>query len=209
MVGVGDANFPIISASTGVNPSNAAAGAAIDETAATIVANVLGPRRLRASYRLRVEDANRLAQIEDTLPIDLASAFEEARDKAVFVGDGVAPNVSGLLDVTGDEAVLTAPDDPAAEATFATYAAARAALVDGKYATSAGDIALVVGLHTNAYAAAPFQTCSGVAALDRLGGRVSAHIPAMDARSKIQFAVASRAAAPRHRSHLACDFAGD
>ena len=32
MVGVGDANFPIISASTGVNPSNAAAGAAIDET---------------------------------------------------------------------------------------------------------------------------------------------------------------------------------
>ena len=132
-----------------------------------------------------------MAQIEDALPIDLASAFEEARDKAVFVGDGVAPNVSGLLDVTGDEAVLTAPDDPAAEA---TYAAARAALVDGKYATSAGDIALVVGVHTNAYAAAFFQTCSGVAALDRLGGRVSAHIPAMDAKSKVQFAVASRAA---------------
>ena len=67
LVGVGDVNFPIISAASGVSPANAAGGAAVDETAALINSNVLEPRRLGASYRMRVEDANRLAQMEDAL----------------------------------------------------------------------------------------------------------------------------------------------
>lgn len=193
IVSVGDANFPIISASSGVSPANAAAGAVVDETAAVINSNVLEPRRLGASYRLRLEDINRLAMMEDALRLDLVSAFEEARDGAIFNGDGQAPNVSGLLDVTGDEAKLTAPDDPSAVATFADYASARAKLTDGRYANSAADVALVIGVDTNAHAAGIFQSGSGVAALDRLAARVSAHIPAKDSTSSIQLAVASRA----------------
>ena len=127
LVGVGDANFPIITSTSGTSPANVAAGAAVDETAAVINSNVLEPRRLGASYRLRVEDVNRLAQIEDALRLDLASAFEEARDKAIFNGDGVAPNVAGFF-ATGDAAKLTAPADPSAVATFSDYASARGAI---------------------------------------------------------------------------------
>ena len=193
IVGVGDVNFPIISASSGVNPANVAGGAAVDETAAVINANVLEPLRLGASYRLRLQDVNRLAQMEDALRLDLAGAIEESRDKAGFNGDGQSPNVSGFLDTTGDEAKLTAPDDPGAVADFAAYASARAKLVDGKYAVSADDVAMVVGVDTYGHAATLFQTGSGIAALDRLGGRVSAHIPAKDSTTNVQLAVASRA----------------
>ena len=193
IVGVGDVNYPIISASSGVSPANVAAGAAVDETAAVIKATVLEPRRLGATYRLRVEDANRLAQMEDSLRLDLAASIEESRDAAIFKGDGASPNVSGLLDVIGDEAKLTAPDDPTAVADFAAYASAKAMLVDGRYAVSAEDVALVVGVDTYGHAATLFQAGSGIAALDRLGGRVSAHIPAKDGTSNVQLAVASRA----------------
>ena len=191
LAGVGDVNFPIITSTSGVSPGNVAAGASVDETAAVINSNVLEPRRLGASYRLRVEDVNRLAQIEDALRLDLASAFEEARDKAVFNGDGVAPNVSGLLDTTGNEAKLTAPDDPAAVAVFSDYASARAQLTDGRYAMSAADVALVVGSKTYAHASAIYQTGSGASALEKMAARVSAHIP--EPASNIQLAVASRA----------------
>ena len=189
LVGVGDVNFPVIS--TGVAPGNVAGGATVDETAAVINANVLEPKRLGASYRLRVEDANRLAQIEDSLRLDLAGAFEEARDGAIFNGDGVAPNVSGFLDATDGK--LTIPDNPSAVATFADYASAKARLTDGRYSMSAADVALVVGVDTYVHASTIYQGGSGASALEKLGGRVSAHIPAP--ASDIQLAVASRAMA--------------
>ena len=57
---------------SGVSPANTAAGAAADETAATITPVVLDPLRLSASYRIRQEDhVNKLAMLEDSLRLDL------------------------------------------------------------------------------------------------------------------------------------------
>ena len=62
---------------------------------------------------------------------------------------------------------------------------------------SAADVALVVGVDTYVHASGIFQTGSGASALEKLGGRVSAHIPEAPGTGEtdegIQVAVASRA----------------
>ena len=181
-VPAGSANFPVLSG--GASPANAEAGAAGDESAATITANVLDPKRLTAAYRIRQEDVNKLAMLEDSLRLDLQGAMMEARDKAVFTGDGTAPNVSGFL------TKLTAPDNPSAVANFAAYASARSKLVDGRYAMDSGSVRVVCGADTYAHASELYQTGSGASAIEKFSPRVSAHIP--DASSDIQSAVASR-----------------
>lgn len=181
-VPVGASNYPVLTG--GVAPANAEGGAAADETASTISANVLDPIRLTASYRVRYEDINKLRLLEEALRTDLAGAMTEAADKQVIAGDGTAPNVSGFVHA------LTAPDDPSAVATFADYASARAALVDGRYAQSEDDAKVLVGANTYAHAAAIYQSGSGTSALSRLMPRVSPHIAAP--ASNIQAAYACR-----------------
>ena len=192
MVPAGESNFPVMSGN-GVSPANVEAGAAGDETAAVITPHVLEPRRLTASYRIRQEDINKLRQLEDSLRLDLQGAMMEARDKAVFTANGVAPAVSGFLDTASDAKVLTAPDDPSAVAAFADYASARAKLVDGRYAMSADSVRAVCGAATYSHASGLYQTGSGASAIEKFNPRVSAHIP--DATGNIQTAVASRSVA--------------
>ena len=182
MVPAGSANYPVLTG--GVVPANVAAAGAADETAATLTANSLDPIRLPASYRIRQEDINKLAMLEDTLRVDLAGALLEARDKGVIAGSGTAPEVDGFLHA------LTDPTNPSAESAFADYASARASLVDGRYAMSEDSIRVVVGAETYKHAAAIYQTGSGVSALSRLMARVSAHVTAP--ASNIQKAIASR-----------------
>ena len=182
MVPVGSANFPVMSG--GVSPSNAEAGAAGDETKAVIAANVLDPIGMTASYRMRHEDLNKLSLMEDSLRLDLAGALVEARDKAVIAADGQAPNPSGFLTELPD------PTNPTAEAGFSDYAAAKAGLVDGKYAMSADDVRIVCGKETYVHSSKIFQSGSGTSALEKFGARVSAHVTAP--ASNIQKAIASR-----------------
>ena len=181
-VPVGAANYPVLS--SGVAPANAAGSGDANETAATLTANVLDPVRLSASYRMRVEDLNKLRMMEEALRNDLQGAMTEAADAQIVAGDGSSPNVSGF------NSALTAATDPSAVATFADYASARAALVDGRYAASEDDVRVLVGAATYAHAATLYQTGSGTSALSRLMPRVSPHVPA--ASSNIQAAFASR-----------------
>ena len=181
-VPVGAANYPVLS--SGVAPANVEGSGAANETAATLTANVLDPVRLSASYRMRVEDLNKLRMMEDALRADLQGAMTEAADAQIVSGDGTAPNVSGF------NSALTAATDPTETADFAAYASARAKLVDGRYAENEDAVKILVGASTYQHAAAIFQTGSGTSALSRLMPRVSPHIPA--AASNIQAAIASR-----------------
>ena len=181
-VPVGAANYPVLS--SGVAPANVEGSGAANETAATLTANVLDPVRLSASYRMRVEDLNKLRMMEDALRADLQGAMTEAADAQIVAGDGTVPNVSGF------NTALTAATDPTATADFAAYASARAKLVDGRYAENEDAVKILVGASTYQHAATIFQTGSGTSALSRLMPRVSPHIPA--AASNIQAAIASR-----------------
>ena len=184
LVPVGAANYPVLSG--GVVPANADGGAAADETAATLTANVLDPVRLTASYRMRREDLAKLRMMEDSLRMDLQGAIMESRDKSVIAGDAdTEPNPDGFLNA------LTDVTNPTLEAIFADYASAKASLVDGKYAMSADDVRIVCGKQTYQHASKIYQTGSGTSALEKFAPRVSAHIP--DASNgDIQKAIASR-----------------
>ena len=181
-VPVGSSNYPVLSG--GVVPANVDDGVAANQTASTIVANVLDPVRLTAEYLLRYEDSYKFKMMEEALRNDLSGAMTEAMDKAIIAGDGTDPNVSGLL------AALTDATTPTDTADFAAYASARAGLVDGRYAQSEDDVRVVVGAATYKHAAGIYQTGSGVSAISRLSPMVSPHIPAPD--SNVQKAITSR-----------------
>ena len=181
-VPVGSSNFPVLSA--GISPANAASGAAADQTAAVLTANVLDPTRLTAEYLIRYEDVNKFRMMEEALRADLQGAMTEAADAQIIAGDGTSPNVSGFGNA------LTAPDNPSDVADFAAYASTRAKLVDGRYAQSEDDVKVLVGAASYSHAAGIYQTGSGVSALSRLMPKVSPHVPA--AESNIQAAYACR-----------------
>ena len=181
-VPIGASNYPVLS--NGVMPANVEGSGAANETAATLVANVLDPVRLTAQYLVRYEDLNKFRMMEEALRNDLQGAMTEAADAQIIAGNGTAPNVSGF------NHALTAPDDPTAVADFAAYASTRAKLVDGRYAQSEDDVKVLVGATTYSHAAGIYQSGSGVSALSRLMPKVSPHVPA--AASNIQAAIASR-----------------
>ena len=189
-VPVGAANYPVLSA--GVSPANAASGAAANQTAAVLTANVLDPTRLTAEYLIRYEDVNKFRMMEEALRADLQGAMTESADAQIIAGDGTSPNVSGFGNA------LTAPDNPSAVADFAAYASTRAKLVDGRYAQSEDDVKVLVGAASYSHAAGIYQTGSGVSALSRLMPKVSPHVPAADSNIQAAYACRSmnRAVAP-------------
>ena len=183
-VPAGSANYPVLSA--GVAPSNKAAGGAADQTAATLTANTLDPLRLTAEYLVDLTDLHKLRMMEESLRIDLSGAMMEAADSQIVAGNGTAPNVSGF------NHAITQASNPASESEFADYASARPSFVDGRYATSAEEVRILVGADTYAHAASKYQTGSGQSALSVLNGRVSPHVPD-STNSNIQRAYLSRA----------------
>ena len=182
-VPAGASNYPVLSA--GVAPATADKEGAANQTAAILTPNVLKPQRLTAEYLVAVEDLYILRDMEDGLRTDLAGAMTEAMDKEGISGDGSDPDITGIL------SALTVPTTPTAEATFSTYASARNAQVDGRYAQNQDDVRLLLGSSTFAHAASLYQQGSGVSAISAMGNpRVSPHIP--DPSSNIQHAIASR-----------------
>jgi len=174
-VPVGASLFPVMTA--GATATMAEAGAAKDAEAATFKVETLEAIRLTARYLFRVEDLAKLRGMEDALRADLRAAMSDAMDAQVLAGDGTAPNVAGFLNA------LTAPEDPAAVATFASILAAQVAGVDGKHAHGLGDVRMLVGPATYKLAAGKFNAAGDVASTDYLaqhsgGVRTSANVPA-------------------------------
>lgn len=95
-VGIGAASYPVFE--DGASAALTAKGTAKDAEAATITAKVLNPTRLTARYVLRVEDANRLMGLEESLRADLRGTLGEQLDKQIIAGDGTSPNFAGFFD---------------------------------------------------------------------------------------------------------------
>ncbi len=182
-VPAGASNFPVLTG--GVAPATADKAGAANQTAAVLTPNVLKPQRLTAEYLVAIEDLYTLAEMEDSLRMDLAGAMTEAMDEEGISADGSNPDITGILQA------LTAPTTPTTEADFAEYVSSRNRQVDGKYAMSQDDVRLLLGADTFAHAAGLYQSGSGVSAIYAMGNpRVSAHIPAKSAN--VQHGIASR-----------------
>ena len=193
MAATGDASYPVISTSVAGGAGPKARSAAADETAGAFTVTTAQPRRVTGALRFRVEDAARLAGMEDALRMNLSAQLSDEIDNQAINGSGTGDGtINGLL------AILTDPSAPADGAeTFARYVTAAASHVDGLFAVDLGGVRQLVGPHTYRHMAGAFRanedSMTAEAWLtDRTGGvRTSRRIA--DPASNIQQAIVRRA----------------
>ena len=135
-VPVGTTAYPVLE--TGATGEPKSRGTAQDAVAATFTSSTLSPVRITARYVFAVEDAARLSGMEDALRADLRSTMSDAVDRQALTGNGTSPNVSGILKA------ITAPDNPADVFSWADAVKSVTGAVDGKHASQASDVRLLV-----------------------------------------------------------------
>ena len=174
-VPTGEAVFTTLTKKTDVH-SPAENGTAA-ETTGSFSAAVLSPSRLQASFFYSREDRARFAGMDEALRMNLSDALSDGLDRQIIAGD------DGLLEGTN-----LPNNNVTSETTYALY---RSQLlmsrIDGRYASVASDIRLVMGAGTYAHADSVWRgtnTNNDVSALDVLmaksgGVRVSSHVPAV------------------------------
>ena len=190
-VATGDAGYPVLSTSLGGGPK--AKSAAADEGAGAFTVTMAQPRRITGSFRFTVEDAARLAGMEEALRMNIASVLSDEMDNQAINGSGTGDGtINGLLNILSD------PSAPAANAEdFARYVAAASSHVDGLFAVDLGGVRQLVGPHTYRHAAGVFRAnedsmTAEAWLMDRTGGvRTSRRIG--DPQTNIQQAIVRRA----------------
>ena len=171
-VPVGDAVFPVLTSelTVGTPAENAEQG----ETTGAFSADVLSPSRIQASFFYSREDKARFAGMDSALRENLSTGLADGLDKAILTG------TSGLFTGTNLPNNAQSTND-----TFDSYLANLCwNQIDGRYASMASDLAIVVGASTLKDLGQTYRNTSvDRSALDRLmeltsGVRVSAHVPA-------------------------------
>ena len=163
-VPTGDVNHPVLTA--GNDASILAKDASIgDAGAGTIAAVTLSPKRIQAEYIIRREDRARLLGLEELLRADLSAACSDLLDKQVLAGPGTGANIGGFL-ATAANGGLPALANAGAEVDYATSLIELNRGVDGKYAGSTGELAVVVGDATYRKLGATVQAGSGMTSAD-------------------------------------------
>ena len=146
------------SATIGTSPTAEAKakGAAADATAATFTVTSVTPKRISARLSVQIEDVAAVGQanFESILRENLALVLSDELDKQAINGDGSSNGLTGIFER------LTDPSAPGAVADFDAFAAAHAAGIDGLWANTLKDVAIVCGPATMALAARTFQTAT-------------------------------------------------
>ena len=176
-VPTGQRQVPVLS--TGATASAPAKGDSVTEATAAFAVTTLTPKRISAAVRYDRADAATFEYMDDALRMNLRNAISDKMDAEV------------LTRVTAPKGLLTFGTDPtknAAGVTNATHAlTAIFAGVDGKYASLASEIKLLLGTATYAdLGSSIFDTGSGALASEKLGQvsggvRASANVPTKDA----------------------------
>ena len=170
-VPVGEAVFPVLTKELDVRTPAENAEAA--ETTGTFSADVLSPSRIQASFFYSREDRARFAGMDAALRENLTEGLDDGLDKQILNG------TNGLFAGTNLANNAQTTDD-----TFDTYLNHLCwNQIDGRYAATAKDLAMVVGAATLKDLGQTYRNTSvDRSALDRLmeltsGVRVSAHVP--------------------------------
>ena len=171
-VPTGQRQVPVLS--TGATASALAKGAALTESTAAFVVKTLTPKRLSASVRYAREDVVTFSYLDDSLRMNLRNAISDKMDAEVLTRAG-----EGLLDFGTDPTQNGSSVSSTSHALSGIFSA-----VDGKYASMASEIKLLLGTSTySELGQAIFDTGSGALASEKLGQvcgglRVSANVPA-------------------------------
>ena len=143
---------------TSLTAGSKAKGARQDATAAAFAVTSVTPKRISARLGIRIEDVAAVGQenFESVLRQNLSLVLSDELDKQGLTGAG---GNSGA-DLIGIFQRLTDPSDPSAVATFDDFAASLAGGVDGLWALSQEDVALLVGPATYQLAGKTFQAAT-------------------------------------------------
>ena len=150
-VSVGSQGYPVLTAGTTV--SNQSPSGEQLATAGTFSGEELSPIRATGSYEIRKEDMYRLSGLEEAIRNDLRGAISDHLDAQMLTGNGTAPNVQGIT-----SAVTATPGtDPADTDDFTEIMIRFLELVDGKFATMASELQLVMSAGTYAHAITQYR----------------------------------------------------
>ena len=151
---------------TSLTAGTQAKGGGQESTAAGFTVVSAKPTRISARLSLRAEDLALVGVpgFEASLRQNLRLVLGDKIDEQLIAGDGVDPNVSGLM------AQLTADADPGAAVTFSTFATDMAALLDGRWAAMLSHLRLVSNAAVYGRLASTFASSDdSVTALDWAG----------------------------------------
>ena len=150
-VGVGTTELPILTGKGSVvEQLTEGAAPSSDPTAASFDTLTLKPKRLTGEMEVTAEAMAQVAGLERALATDTLAEINDAVSGALLTGDGVTPNVHGFFSRVAE------PGDPAAEAALADFRDIASSNVDGLYATSESDVAILFGVAGYAKAASTF-----------------------------------------------------
>ena len=180
-VGGGTASHPVLT--TGTPAGMKEKGAAADETAAAFTISTSTPKRVTGSFRVRVEDMALFPQLEDSLRRDIPMSLSNAVEEQILNGDGVAPNINGLLQRLTDPTAASTKDTPG------SYVSTVAGSLDGIHGYTLGDLRTLAGKATYQAMASGYFDSTAVSVASYLdtytgGLRMSDRIP--DVASDVQ-----------------------
>ena len=171
-VPTGQRQVPVLS--TGATASALAKGAALTESTAAFVVKTLTPKRLSAAVRYSREDSSTFSYLDESLRMNLRNSISDKMDAEVLTRAG-----GGLLAHGTDPTQNGSSISNTSHALSGIFGG-----VDGKYASMASEIKLLLGTSTySELGQAIFDTGSGALASEKLGQvcgglRVSANVPA-------------------------------
>ena len=195
---VASGSYASATITTSLTAGSQAKGGAAQATAAGFTVSSVTPKRISARLGIRIEDVAAVGQanFESILRENLALVLSDALDDQVVNGAG---GNSGA-DLIGIFERLTDPTTaPSAIADFDAFAAAHAAGIDGLWASTLKDVAIVCGPATMELSARTFQSAASFKgemsaaayAMANTGGwRTNKRMP--DAASTIQQAILYR-----------------
>ena len=133
----------------GASAAQRGRGEAAADAAWTVGVTEIKPTRNTVRAVFSMEDAARLAGLEDALNRDLRAALTEGVDRAVFVGDAEAgedrADIVGLTTAAIGEVTLAQAAKVKAPDTLAAFVG----LIDGKHAASLDDLNVVAAVGAN------------------------------------------------------------
>ena len=140
--------------STSLSAAALAKGTAADATAAAFTVTAVTPKRISARLSIQIEDIAAVGQanFEAVLRENLSLALADALDNQAINGTGAANGLVGIFER------LTDPTAPTAVTDFDGYAAAHASGIDGLWANTLKDVAIVCGPATMTLSARTFQS---------------------------------------------------
>ena len=142
---------------TSLTAGSKAKGAAAEASAAGFTVTSVTPKRISARMGIRIEDIAAVGQVnfEPILRENLSLVLSDALDSQGLNGAGAGADLVGIFQRLTDPA---AP--PAAVADFDAFAAAHAGGIEGLWALTLKDVAIVCGAASYGLASRTFQTAA-------------------------------------------------